>query len=68
MVDYQHVVAVHADDSCGKKRNWIEMEDPHFSKYLPLFLIWIMKVIWQLLDIDIVFVVVVIFYREGRIL
>ncbi|KAG6732938.1 hypothetical protein I3843_01G194500 [Carya illinoinensis] len=33
MVDYQHVVAVHADVAKRrKKRNWAEMEDPHFEK------------------------------------
>lgn len=32
MVDYQHVVAVHADAARRKKRNWTEMEEPHFGK------------------------------------
>ncbi|XP_021626776.1 general transcription factor 3C polypeptide 5 isoform X4 [Manihot esculenta] len=32
MVDYQHVVAVHADAARRKKRNWTEMEEPHFEK------------------------------------
>ncbi|KAF2298249.1 hypothetical protein GH714_020861 [Hevea brasiliensis] len=32
MADYQHVVAVHADTARRKKRNWTEMEEPHFEK------------------------------------
>ncbi|KAM4105598.1 hypothetical protein ACB094_04G003700 [Castanea mollissima] len=32
MVDYQHVVAVHADAARRKKRNWAEVEEPHFDK------------------------------------
>ncbi|KAB1218180.1 General transcription factor 3C polypeptide 5 [Morella rubra] len=33
MADYQHVVPVHADVAQRrKKRNWAEMEDPHFEK------------------------------------
>eukprot|EP00257_Ricinus_communis_P021369 XP_015580843.1 general transcription factor 3C polypeptide 5 isoform X2 [Ricinus communis] len=33
MVDYQHVVAVHADAAAQKrKRNWTQMEEPHFDK------------------------------------
>ncbi|KAJ8755508.1 hypothetical protein K2173_019306 [Erythroxylum novogranatense] len=32
MVDYQHVVAVHADATQRKKRNWTEMEEPRFEK------------------------------------
>ncbi|CAL8169704.1 unnamed protein product [Prunus armeniaca] len=32
MVDYQHVVPVHADVARKKKRNWIEIKDPHSDK------------------------------------
>ncbi|PQQ17858.1 hypothetical protein Pyn_24437 [Prunus yedoensis var. nudiflora] len=32
MVDYQHVVPVHADGARKKKRNWIEIKDPHSGK------------------------------------
>ncbi|PQM42287.1 hypothetical protein Pyn_13570 [Prunus yedoensis var. nudiflora] len=32
MVDYQHVVPVHADGARKKKRNWIEIKDPHSDK------------------------------------
>ncbi|XP_048439763.1 general transcription factor 3C polypeptide 5 isoform X2 [Pyrus x bretschneideri] len=32
MVDYQHVIAVHADVARKKKRNWTEIEEPHFDK------------------------------------
>ena len=32
MVDYQHVVAVHADVARRKKRNWAEVEEPHFGE------------------------------------
>ncbi|KAJ4715492.1 general transcription factor 3C polypeptide 5-like [Melia azedarach] len=32
MADYQHVVAVHADVARRKKRNWTEVEEPHFEK------------------------------------
>ncbi|XP_015901601.2 uncharacterized protein LOC107434631 isoform X1 [Ziziphus jujuba] len=32
MVDYQHVIGVHADVSRRKKRSWMEMEEPHFKK------------------------------------
>nr|XP_023871990.1 general transcription factor 3C polypeptide 5-like isoform X1 [Quercus suber] len=32
MVDYQHVVAIHADVARRKKRNWAEVEEPHFDK------------------------------------
>ncbi|XP_065860853.1 uncharacterized protein [Euphorbia lathyris] len=32
MVDYQHVVAVHADTALKKKRSWTEMKQPHFEK------------------------------------
>ncbi|CAN0893351.1 General transcription factor 3C polypeptide 5 [Linum grandiflorum] len=31
MADYQHVVAVHADVARRKKRNWTEMDKPHFE-------------------------------------
>ena len=59
MVDYQHVVAVHADVSRRKKRNWIEVEDPPISKSLfSVSNVWIMKVNLKLLNNDI-FVVVV---------
>ncbi|XVF10125.1 hypothetical protein REPUB_Repub07fG0156000 [Reevesia pubescens] len=32
MVDYQHVVAVHADAARKRKRNWAEAEEPTFEK------------------------------------
>ncbi|KAF5742792.1 Transcription factor IIIC subunit 5 putative isoform 2 [Tripterygium wilfordii] len=32
MVDYQHVVAVHADIARRKKRNYMEMEEPRYEK------------------------------------
>ncbi|GMN36123.1 hypothetical protein TIFTF001_005773 [Ficus carica] len=32
MVDYQHVIAVHANVAHKKKRSWLEMEDPHSEK------------------------------------
>uniref|UniRef100_A0A2N9E158 Transcription factor IIIC subunit 5 HTH domain-containing protein n=1 Tax=Fagus sylvatica TaxID=28930 RepID=A0A2N9E158_FAGSY len=32
MADYQHVVPVHADVARRKKRNWAEVEEPHFGK------------------------------------
>ncbi|XP_020538055.1 general transcription factor 3C polypeptide 5 isoform X1 [Jatropha curcas] len=32
MVDFQHVVAVHADAARRKKSNWTEMEEPSFEK------------------------------------
>ncbi|KAI4332044.1 hypothetical protein L6164_016985 [Bauhinia variegata] len=32
MVDYQHVLPVHADIARRKKRNWLELEEPHFEK------------------------------------
>ncbi|KAF7801350.1 general transcription factor 3C polypeptide 5-like isoform X1 [Senna tora] len=32
MVDYQHVLPVHADIAQRKKRNWSEYEEPHFEK------------------------------------
>ncbi|XVF12713.1 hypothetical protein REPUB_Repub08aG0143100 [Reevesia pubescens] len=32
MVDYQHVVAVHADAARKRERNWAEAEEPPFEK------------------------------------
>ncbi|XP_027360162.1 general transcription factor 3C polypeptide 5-like isoform X2 [Abrus precatorius] len=32
MADYQHVIPVHADIARRKKRNWSELEEPHFDK------------------------------------
>ncbi|KAK9947270.1 hypothetical protein M0R45_002904 [Rubus argutus] len=32
MVDYQHVIAVHADAARKRKRNWVETEEPHFDR------------------------------------
>lgn len=32
MADYQHVVPVHADVARRKKRNWAEVEEPHFGE------------------------------------
>ncbi|TYK28875.1 general transcription factor 3C polypeptide 5-like isoform X1 [Cucumis melo var. makuwa] len=32
MVDYQHVVAVHADATWRKKGNWAEMHEPRLGK------------------------------------
>ncbi|XP_029126617.1 general transcription factor 3C polypeptide 5 isoform X5 [Cajanus cajan] len=32
MADYQHVIPVHADVARRKKRNWSELEEPHFDK------------------------------------
>ncbi|XP_061989471.1 transcription factor tau subunit sfc1-like isoform X2 [Rosa rugosa] len=32
MVDYQHVIAVHADVARKRKRNWVETEEPHFDR------------------------------------
>ncbi|GLT92811.1 hypothetical protein SLE2022_106270 [Rubroshorea leprosula] len=32
MVDYQHVLAVHADAARRRKRNWAETEEPFFKK------------------------------------
>ncbi|XP_019444865.1 PREDICTED: general transcription factor 3C polypeptide 5-like [Lupinus angustifolius] len=32
MVDYQHVIPVHADVARRKKRNWSELEEPLFDK------------------------------------
>ncbi|MED6207955.1 hypothetical protein PIB30_040380 [Stylosanthes scabra] len=32
MADYQHVIPVHADVARRKKRNWSEVEEPHFDK------------------------------------
>ncbi|KAI9126464.1 hypothetical protein K1719_002060 [Acacia pycnantha] len=32
MVDYQHVIPVHANVARKRKRNWSELEDPHFEK------------------------------------
>ncbi|KAJ1403882.1 hypothetical protein SESBI_27006 [Sesbania bispinosa] len=32
MADYQHVIPVHADIARRKKRNWSELEEPHFAK------------------------------------
>ncbi|KAE9612917.1 putative transcription factor IIIC, subunit 5 [Lupinus albus] len=32
MVDYQHVIPVHADVARTKKRNWSELEEPLFDK------------------------------------
>ncbi|KAM1201096.1 hypothetical protein FF1_017406 [Malus domestica] len=32
MVDYQHVIAVHADVARKKKRNWTEIDEPHLDK------------------------------------
>lgn len=68
MVDYQHVVAVHADVSRRKKRNWMEVEDPPISKFLffSVSYAWIMKINLKLLNIDILVVVIVILDREGR--
>ena len=34
MVDYQHVIPVHAEIARRKKRNLSELEEPHFGKYL----------------------------------
>ncbi|XP_028758598.1 general transcription factor 3C polypeptide 5 isoform X2 [Neltuma alba] len=32
MVDYQHVIPVHANIAQRRKRNWSELEEPHFEK------------------------------------
>ncbi|KAL4631840.1 hypothetical protein ACB092_04G006600 [Castanea dentata] len=50
MVDYQHVVAVHADAARRKKRNWAEVEEPHFGEVyiLEAMHITVLQLFWAL--------------------
>lgn len=72
MVDYQHVIGVHADVSRRNKRKWMVVEEPCFSKslLLPVSNDWIIKTNLELLSIIIIIItfllmLLLIFQEKG---